>query len=63
MRLNKFGSQLDRKSKNCFFFLLFLMFFSRIKRNKILISQLSCPKFRYFTDQDGPRGGTHENEF
>ena len=63
MRLNKFGSQLDRKSKNCFFFTFLNVYVSRIKRNKILISQLSCPKFRYFTDQDGPRGGLMKMNF
>ena len=22
-----------------------------------------CPKFRYFTDQNGPKGGPHQNEY
>ena len=30
---------------------------------KILITQFSLPKFRYFADQNGPNGGPHENEF
>ena len=32
--------------------------FSWIKRDKILISQFSRPKFRYFADQNVPKGGT-----
>ena len=33
------------------------------KRDKILITQFSLPKFRYVADQNGPNGGPHENEF
>ena len=52
MRSDKFGSQLDRKSKTCF--LTFLnVYVLWIKRDKILISQLPPPKFRHFTDQNG----------
>ena len=39
------------------------MYVSRIEQDKTLISQLSPPKFRYFTDQNGPKGGPHENKF
>ena len=44
-------------------FLLSLLCVSCIKRNKILISQISPLKFRYFTDQNKPKEGSHENEF
>ena len=54
-------SQLDRTSKTWFFSFPNL-YFSRIKRDKILISQLSPPKIRYFTNQNGPKGEPHENE-
>ena len=54
-------SQLDRTSKTWFFSFPNL-YFSRIKRGKILISQLSPPKIRYFTNQNGPKGEPHENE-
>ena len=50
-------SQLDRKSKTCFFTFLNVYIFW-IERDKILISQLSPPKFRYFADQNGSKGGT-----
>ena len=43
MRSDKFGSQLDRKSKTWFFTLL-NVYVSRIERDKILISQLSLQK-------------------
>ena len=33
------------------------------KWDKILITQFSLPKFRYFADQYGPKGGPHENDF
>ena len=48
-----------------FFILLFSQFngLFRSMKMKILISQLSPPKFRYFADQNGPKGGPHENEF
>ena len=48
-------SQLDRKSKTWFFIFL-NVYVSWIERDKILISQLSPPKFRYFADQNGPKG-------
>ena len=54
-------SQLDRTSKTWFFSFPNL-YFSRIKRDKILISQLSPPKISYFTNQNGPKGGLHESE-
>ena len=44
---DKFGSQ---------------MCVSPIERDKILISQISPPKFRHFADQTEPKGGPHENE-
>ena len=34
-----------------------------LKRDKILITQFSLPKFRYVADRNGPNGGPHENEF
>ena len=56
-------SQLDRKSKTWFFTFL-CVYVCWIKRDKILISQLSPPKFRYFADQNGrTKVGPHENEF
>ena len=56
-------SQLNRKSKT--WFLTFLnVYVCWIERNKILISQLSPAKLRYFEDQDGrTKVGLHENEF
>ena len=62
MRSGKFGSQLDRKSETWSFTFL-NVYVSRIERDKILISQLSPQKFRYFADQNGPKGRPHENEF
>ena len=62
MRSEKFGSQLDWKSKICFFIFLNI-YFSWIERDKILISQPSPPKFRYFADQTGPKGRPHETNF
>ena len=47
-------SQLDRKSKACFFFFLNI-FVSCIEWDKILISRLSPPKFMYFADQNEPK--------
>ena len=47
-------SQLNRKIKNCFFRFL-NVYVSWIKPEKILISQLSVPKFKYFADQNGPK--------
>ena len=55
-------SQLNRKSKTCCFTFLNVNVFW-IERNKVLIPQLSPPKFRSFGDQNGPKGGPHENEF
>ena len=48
-------SQLDRKSKTWFFIFL-NVYVSWIEWDKILMSQLSPPKFRYFADQNGPNG-------
>ena len=42
------------------FFLIFLDFFTL---SKIMISRFSPPKYRYFTDQNGQKGGLHEKEF
>ena len=53
MGSDKFGSQLDRKS-NTWSFSFLNVYVSQIKRDKILISHVSPPKFRYFADQDGP---------
>ena len=53
MRSDKFGSQHDWKSKTWFFTFLNVCV-SWIERDKILISQLSPPKFRYFVDQKDP---------
>ena len=55
-------SQLDRKSKACFFFFLNI-FVSCIEWDKILISRLSPPKFMYFADQNEPKvpGVPHGN--
>ena len=57
-------SQFERKSKTCFFIFL-SVYVCWIEREKILVSQLSPPKFRYFADQNGRTkvGGPHENEF
>ena len=55
-------SQLRRKSKTWFFTFLNL-YVSWIERYKILILQLSPPKFRYFAYQNGPKEGPHNNEF
>ena len=55
-------SQLDRKSKT-WFFIFFDVYVSWIKRNKMLISQLSPPKFRYFADQNGPKGDPMKMNF
>ena len=49
MRSDKFGSQLDRKSKICFFTFI-NVYVPWIE--KILISQITPPKFRYFLDQN-----------
>ena len=43
-------SQLDRKSKTCFFTFL-IAYVCWIEWDKILISQFSSPNFRYFADQ------------
>ena len=44
-------SQLDRKNK-AWFFIFLNVYVSWIKQDKILISQLLPPKFRYFADQN-----------
>ena len=46
--------QLDGRSKTWFFIFL-NVYVSWIGRDKILITQLSSPKFRYFADQNGPK--------
>ena len=55
--LEHFGiySQLNRKSKTWFFIFL-NMYVSWIEWGKVLISQLSPPKLKYFADQNGPKG-------
>ena len=50
-RSGKFRSQLDRKSKTCFFTFL-NVYVSWIEWDKILISQLTPLNFRYFADQN-----------
>ena len=56
-------SQLDRKSKTWIFTFL-NVYVCWIERDKILISQLSPPKFRYFADQNGrTKVGSHEMNF
>ena len=62
MRSDKFGSQLDLKRKTWFFTFL-NVYVSWIKRDKILISQLSPPKFTYFTDQKDQRGDSKKTNF
>ena len=59
---DKFGSQLNWKSKTWLFAFL-NAYFSWIEWGKILISQLSSLKFRYFADQNGPMWGPHQNKF
>ena len=55
-------SQLNRKSKTWLF--IFLNgYVSWIERDKILISQLSPPKFRYFADQNEPKGDPIKDNF
>ena len=51
MRSNTFSSQFNRKSKTWFFTFL-NVYVSWIERDKILISQLTRPKFKYFVDQN-----------
>ena len=58
----KFGSQLVWKSKTWFFTFL-SVYVSWIEQEKILIWQLSLLKFRYFTENNEPKGGPHENQF
>ena len=48
---DKFGSQLNRKSK-IWFFTFLNVYVSWIERGKFLISQFTPPKFRYFADQN-----------
>ena len=55
-------SPLDRRSETWFFTFL-IVYVSWIKRDKILISQFLHPRFRFFADQNGPKTGSHENEF
>ena len=46
-----------------YFFTFLNVYVSWIQWDKILISQLSPAKFRYFADQNGTKWGLHENEF
>ena len=59
---DKFGSKLDWKSKIWFFNFL-NVYVSWIEQDKIVISQVSPAKFRYFADQNGPKGALHEDKF
>ena len=52
MRSDKFGSQLEKKKKTCFFTFVNVYVFW-MEQEKILISQLTPPKFRYLADQNG----------
>ena len=54
-------SQLDRKSKT-WFFTFPNVYVSWMEHDKILISQISPPKFRCFADQSRPKTEPHENE-
>ena len=54
--------QLDRETKTWFFIFL-NVYVSWIQRDKILISQLSPPKNRYFADQNGPKGDPMKMNF
>ena len=62
MGSDKFGSQLDRKSKT-FFFIFLNVYVSWNEWDKIMISQLSPAKFRYFSDQSGPKGDFMEMNY
>ena len=55
-------SELVRKRKSWFFIVL-IGYVSWIERNKILISQLSSPKFRYFANQNGPKSNPMKLNF
>ena len=55
-------SQLDRKNK-AWFFIFLNVYVSWIKQDKILISQLSPPKFKSFADQNGLKGDTMKMNF
>ena len=54
-------SQLDWKSKTWFF--IFLDVYVSLERDKIPISRLSPPKFRYFADQNGRKGDPMKMNF
>ena len=54
MSSGKFGSQLERKSKTWFITFLY-EYVSWVEQDKILFSQLTPPKFRYFADQNGQK--------
>ena len=56
------SSQLDRKSKTWVFTFLNICV-SCIEWDKILILQLSPPKFRYFADQNEPKGDPMKMNF
>ena len=45
------------------FFIFLNAYVSCIEQDKILISQLSPPKLRYFAEQNDPKYRPHENEF
>ena len=62
MTSDKFGSQLDRKIK-IWFFTFLNVYVSWVERDKILISQLSPPKFWYFADQNGSKGDSMQMNF
>ena len=45
------------------FFTFLIVYVSWIEQDKILVSQLPPPKFRYFANQNGQKRGPHEDEF
>ena len=73
MELNKMWSlkslailgSINKKVLSCLaeFFTFINVYIFYIEQDKILISQLSPPKFRYIADQNRPKRGPHENEF
>ena len=62
MRSEKFCSQLDWKSK-AWFFTFLNVYWTWIEQDKGLISQLLPSKFRYFADQNGPKGDHMKTNF
>ena len=52
-KIRKIWFSTRKKKKKVWFFTFLNVYASRIERDKILISQLTAPKFRYFADQNG----------